>query len=129
MNIGEAAQASGLPARTLRYYETEQLLVPGRGNNGYRHYSADDVQRLQFLKRARRFGFSISDCRSLVALYQNDHRTSGEVKALAKARLEELDEAVKELANLRDTLSHLVAECRGDDAPDCPIIQGLAQAD
>ena len=126
MNIGTAAARSGLPAKTIRYYEEIGLLAPGRADNGYRDYSMSDVHRLRFLQRSRSLGFSVEECRQLLSLYGDTHRESAEVKALAEAKLAEIDRKISELAELRAALNHLVSACRGDARPDCPILEGLA---
>ncbi len=129
MNIGAAAEQSGLPAKTIRYYEEIGLLAPGRAGNGYRDYSMSDVHRLRFLQRARSLGFSVEECRHLLSLYADTHRESAEVKALAETRLDEIDRKIAALEELRATLSHLVAACHGDARPECPILEGLAGND
>ena len=126
MNIGTAAERAGLPAKTIRYYEDIGLLRPERRDNGYRDYSAADVHRLRFLQRARSLGFSVDECRQLLSLYSDRERESAEVKAIAEAKLAEIECKIAELTGLRDVLSHLVTHCHGDERPDCPIIDGLA---
>jgi len=126
MNIGTAAARSGLPPKTIRYYEEIGLLKPDRGENGYRDYSATDVHRLRFLQRSRGLGFSVEECRQLLSLYNDTERESADVKAIAAAKLAEIDRKLAELQGLRDMLKHLVAHCHGDRRPDCPIIDGLA---
>ncbi|MGY6707373.1 MAG: Cu(I)-responsive transcriptional regulator [Rhizobiaceae bacterium] len=129
MNIGAAARQSGLPPKTIRYYEEIGLLKADRAENGYRDYSGDDVHRLRFVQRARGLGFSVEECRQLLSLYGNSGRESADVKALATTKLDEIDRKIEELKGLRKTLSHLVASCHGDHRPDCPIIDGLAGRD
>ncbi len=126
LTIGEAARRTGLPAKTIRYYEEIDLIRPLRGTNGYRAFRQSDVHKLIFLARARSLGFSIEDCRTLLSLYEDQKRSSAEVKALAEAHLEKIDAKIAELERMRATLSHLVAACHGDERPDCPIIEGLA---
>ncbi|MEO3997808.1 Cu(I)-responsive transcriptional regulator [Mesorhizobium sp. CAU 1732] len=126
MNIGTVAEKSGLPPKTIRYYEEIGLLRPDRRENGYRDYSMEDVHRLRFLQRSRGLGFSVEECRQLLSLYGDTHRESAEVKAMAEAKLTEIDRKLAELHGLRDMLSHLVANCHGDDRPECPIIDGLS---
>lgn len=128
MNIGEAAAASGLPAKTIRYYEEIGLIRPARDGNGYRAFSARDVHRLAFLARARGLGFSISECRALIGLYQDQGRASEDVKRLAERHLERVDRRIAELQALRATLAGLVRSCAGDHRPDCPILDDLAAA-
>lgn len=126
MNIGTAARQSGLPPKTIRYYEEIGLLKADRAENGYRDYSGEDVHRLRFVQRARGLGFSVEECRQLLSLYGNSGRESSDVKALATSKLTEIDRKIEELKGLRKTLSHLVASCHGDARPECPIIDGLA---
>ncbi|MCY6382697.1 Cu(I)-responsive transcriptional regulator [Hoeflea prorocentri] len=126
MNIGEAALQSNLPAKTIRYYEDIELVMPERSANGYRNYSDKDVHRLRFVQRARSLGFSIDECRSLLSLYQDSNRASADVKALATSKIQEIDRKMTELGSLRRTLTALADKCHGDDKPDCPIIDDLA---
>ncbi|WP_416899897.1 MAG: Cu(I)-responsive transcriptional regulator [Minwuia sp.] len=129
MNIGDAARASGLPTKTVRYYADIGLVSPSaRRDNGYRDYSSTEVQKLRFVQRARGFGFSIEDCRELLALYEDRDRASADVKAIALERLDEIDAKMAELQTLRDELSHLAEACSGDARPDCPILKGLSAA-
>ncbi|OJU03039.1 MAG: Cu(I)-responsive transcriptional regulator [Rhizobium sp. 63-7] len=128
MNIGSAARKSGLPAKTIRYYEEIGLLKADRAANGYRDYSAADVNRLQFVHRSRNLGFSVEECRQLLSLYDDKQRASAEVKAIAEAKLDDIDRKLAELTSLRSALRHLVDHCHGDDRPDCPIIDGLSGA-
>ena len=127
MNIGTAAEASGLPTKTVRYYADIGLVAPqGRANNGYRAYGPGEIQRLQFVRRARAFGFSVEECRELLGLYADRNRASADVKRLTLQRIERLDAQMREMAALRDDLYRLANACKGDGAPDCPILNGLA---
>ncbi|MDJ0640329.1 MAG: Cu(I)-responsive transcriptional regulator [Paracoccaceae bacterium] len=125
MNIGDAAEAAGLPAKTIRYYEDIGLVRPGRNNNGYRSFSDTDLHKLRFLARARALGFSIDDCRALLALYEDESRASSEVRKIARRHLDEIASKIADLKALQDTLTHLVETCAGDDRPDCPILRDL----
>jgi Cu(I)-responsive transcriptional regulator len=129
MNIAKASDLSGLPPKTIRYYEEIGLLIPARRPNGYRDYSDADVQRLAFLHRARNLGFDIESCRKLLALYSDDARESAAVKELAAAHLAEVEQKMVELDEMAATLRHLIAHCRGDDHPECAIIERLAGHD
>lgn len=126
MNIGIASEKSGLPSKTIRYYEDIGLLRPLRTDNGYRDYSMADVHRLRFLQRSRSLGFSVDECRQLLSLYRDKDRESADVKALAGAKLAEIDRKIAELIGLRGALHHLVEHCQGDERPDCPIIDELS---
>ena len=126
MNIGQAAQHANLPPKTIRYYEDIALIKPDRAENGYRDYSEADVHRLRFIQRSRSLGFTIEECRTLLSLYEDKHRASADVKALARQKITEIERKMEELKSLRETLSVLVEHCHGDDRPDCPIIESLA---
>jgi Cu(I)-responsive transcriptional regulator len=126
MNVGEAARRAGLPAKTIRYYEEIGLIQPERAGNGYRAYTGDDVHRLAFLKRARGLGFSIDDCRQLMALYRDRSRASADVRQIAAAHVEAIEEKLRELQAMRATLQKLVQACHGDARPDCPILEEMA---
>lgn len=126
MNIGTVSERSGLPAKTIRYYEDIGLIAPDRRDNGYRDYSLEDVHRLRFLQRSRSLGFSVEECRQLLSLYGDRDRESADVKTIATAKLGAIDRKIAELQGLRDMLSHLVETCHGDHRPECPIIDGLS---
>ncbi|MHA1566120.1 MAG: Cu(I)-responsive transcriptional regulator [Alphaproteobacteria bacterium] len=127
MNIGQAAGHSGLPAKTIRYYEEIGLIRPAaREANGYRDYSSADLHILHFLQRARGIGFSVSECRDLLSLYGDRDRASADVKALAQQRIAAIEVKIEEMQSLAAALGHLVERCAGDDRPDCPILDDLA---
>ncbi len=127
MNIGQAAKKSGLSAKMIRYYESIDLISPaGRSANGYRHYGEEDLHRLAFIKRSRDMGFSLDEVGKLLTLWQDRQRASADVKALAGAHIDALNQKINELVSLRDTLQQLVESCHGDDRPDCPILTDLA---
>ncbi|MCW1952263.1 MAG: Cu(I)-responsive transcriptional regulator [Octadecabacter sp.] len=127
MNIGDVADRTGLPAKTIRYYEDIKLVTPQRSENGYRVFRDNDLHKLAFLGRARALGFTIEDCRTLMALYEDQTRESAQVKAVAKDHLSVIDDKIKQLQSMRSTLAHLVECCSGDNRPDCPILNDLAQ--
>ena len=126
MNIGEVAQSAGIPPKTIRYYEEIGLVKPPRDSNGYRVFRETDIHKLAFLARARSLGFSIEDCRTLIALYEDQGRASGDVKNVAKEHLLRIEAKLTELTIMHETLVHLVDCCAGDDRPDCPILSDLA---
>jgi MerR family copper efflux transcriptional regulator len=127
MNIGTAAEQSGVPAKTIRYYESVGLIQPAdRTASGYRVYGKQDVETLRFVQRARSLGFSVEEVGSLLALWRDRSRSSAEVKALARHRVEDIDRKITELTEMRETLLHLMERCHGDARPECPILQGLA---
>ena len=129
MNIGEAAQQSGLNARTIRHYESIGIIPkPVRGDTGYRQYSETDVHILIFVKRARSLGFSMKEIKKLVSLWRNKSRASAEVKAMATKHVEEMEKKVTELQAMVKTLKHLAKNCHGDGRPECPILDDFAKA-
>ncbi|MHA7850756.1 Cu(I)-responsive transcriptional regulator [Roseovarius sp.] len=127
MNIGDIAKRTGLPAKTIRYYEEIGLVTPHREANGYRVFDDKDMHRLTFLARARALGFPIEECRTLLALYKDDSRASADVKRIAQDHLAQIEDKIQQLQSMRDTLTHLVHECAGDNRPDCPILKDLAK--
>ena len=125
MNIGDVSKRAGLPAKTIRYYEEIGLISPLRDANGYRSFRERDMHKLAFLGRARALGFTIEDCRTLLALWDDQSRASADVLAIAKEHLAQIEAKIADLQTIRDTLSHLVRECAGDQRPDCPILETL----
>lgn len=126
MNIGEAAEASGVSAKMVRYYESIGLLPKAaRTAAGYRDYDDKDVHRLRFVRRARDFGFAMDEITELLALWQDRKRSSKDVKQITTRHVAELDAKIRHLTELRDTLEHLAHCCHGDRRPDCPILKDL----
>lgn len=127
MNIGQASTASGVSQRMIRHYEKTGL-VPGatRGAGGYRTYGSQDLDRLRFIANARDLGFPVMEIRELLSLWADQSRASGEVKALALARADQLGAKARALDAMRATLIDLAEGCHGDTRPDCPIIDRLA---
>jgi MerR family copper efflux transcriptional regulator len=130
MNIGQAAAASGVSAKMIRYYESIALIKAGRRTEaGYRIYGDSDVHTLRFIKRARTLGFSLEQIKDLLSLWQNPARASADVKMIAQQHVDQLQQRIQELSEMRDTLLHLAHACAGDQRPDCPILAGLATVD
>jgi MerR family transcriptional regulator, copper efflux regulator len=128
MNIGQAAAASGITAKMIRYYESIGLTrVPERTEAGYRIYSHNDVHTLRFIRRARDLGFSVEQMRDLLALWRDRSRASGDVKRIAMQHVAELESKARALQQMADTLHHLADHCHGDDRPECPIMDELAK--
>lgn len=127
MNIGQAAKASGVSAKMIRYYEHVNLIPAAkRTETGYRVYSHTDVHALQFIHRARSLGFSVEQMHELLALWQDRSRASADVKTLAMAHIANLDRKIEALRTMRETLQHLAEHCHGDHRPDCPILKDLS---
>ena len=126
MTIGQAAASSGVPAKTIRFYEERGLVKPAeRLANRYQAYDESNVQTLRFIRRARDLGFSLQEIDKLLALYRNRRRASEDVKRLALAHVCELDRKIAELTRIRDTLAELARRCHGDQRPECPILEDL----
>lgn len=128
MNIGQAAEASGLPPKTIRYYEEIGLVRSDRRGNNYRDYSQNALHNLRFLARARALGFSIEECRQLLSLYADKGRASADVRELAKSHIAEIETKIAELQAMKGTLAKLIHACHGDERPECPILEDLAGA-
>lgn len=128
LTIGEVARQTEVPSKTIRYYE-EAGLIPAahRATNGYRVYDEQSIHLLRFIKRSRNLGFSIQDVRELLALWSDDHRASSEVRVLAARHLNDIEHKIESLNKLRATLQYLVEHCHGNDRPDCPILDSLAE--
>lgn len=127
MNIGQAATASGVTAKMIRYYESIGLVPAAqRTDSGYRVYGQREVHTLRFIRRARKLGFSLERIAELLSLWQDGSRASADVKRIALNHVAELEQRIRELTEMRDTIATLAACCHGDDRPDCPILQGIA---
>ncbi len=130
MNIGDAARSSGASAKMIRHYETLGLLKRTRRSlGGYRLYDDTDVHTLRFIRRARDLGFSMADITRLLGLWQDRRRASAAVRRIAQAHISDLDRRIAEMQDLRRTLEHLVHHCHGDQRPECPILDDLADSD
>lgn len=129
LDIGRAAEASGVSVKMIRHYETIGLLPKvARTFANYRVYGPNDVHVLRFIRRARTLGFSMDDIKELLGLWQNKSRSSAAVKKIAGRRIEELKSKIAELKSMVDTLEHLARHCRGDHRPECPILDDLSNS-
>ena len=127
MNIGRAAEQAGLTVKTVRYYSDIGIVAPYQDpKTGYRDYVPEDVAKLQFIGKARRFDFSIEECRELLSLYQDKDRPSKEVKKLTLEKISKIEKKLSELQGLRDQLQYLAGCCQGNDRPDCSILEALS---
>jgi|SRR5215831_14726310 len=125
--IGEAARLSGVTAKMIRHYESLRLIPKATRTAGdYRLYSQNDLHALRFIRRARGLGFSMQEIGNLLSLWRSQRRTSGDVKRLALKRINELDQKILELKSMRATLAELASHCHGDQRPECPILDDLA---
>lgn len=127
MNISEAARRSGLSTKTIRYYEDIGLIAPAsRGDNGYRQYEGGSVEQLQFLARARDVGFDIEECRQLLELQYDSKRQSRHARSLVLEKSEQLQLKIDRLQSMQKVLQDMAKRCRGDEGPDCAILDDLA---
>lgn len=130
MNIGEAASASGVSAKMIRYYEQIDLIPPaGRTEAGYRIYDDDAIATLRFIRRARDLGFSVEEMAALLALWRDKNRASAEVKRIAEDHVADIERRVRELQGMANTLRHLASHCHGDHRPDCPILEDISEGE
>ncbi|WP_135077930.1 Cu(I)-responsive transcriptional regulator [Terasakiella sp. SH-1] len=130
MNISKVSKLTGVTAKTIRYYESINLMPePARAENGYRDYSDQDVEILRFIQSARKMGFPLKDVGNLLALWKDKNRASRDVRELAQRHIDEVEARIKELEGIRHTLKNLVDCCQGDDRPDCPILNSFAKED
>ncbi len=127
MNISDVAARSGIPPKTIRYYEDIGLVKPPRDTNGYRVFREADMHKLAFMGRARALGFTIENCRNLLALWEDKNRASADVRHIAEDHLAQIEAKIADLNAMRETLKTLVTSCSGDDRPDCPILNDLAK--
>ncbi|MBN0985907.1 Cu(I)-responsive transcriptional regulator [Amphritea pacifica] len=126
MNISQAAAATGLTSKTIRFYEQQGVIPPAaRSANGYRIYSAEQLESLRFIKRARDLGFSLDESRELLQLSQDPSRTSASVKQKAELQIQRIDQQIESLQQMRAILESAARECRGDDGAECPILDQL----
>lgn len=128
MNIGDAAERSGVSAKMIRYYEEIGLIKATRRANGYRHYDANDVSVLQFIRRTRDLGFSLEEVSNLLTLWRDRKRTSREVKKLASQHIEDLERRMRDMRAVVRTLKTLAEHCHGDERAECPILDDFASA-
>lgn len=126
MNIGEAASATGVSVKMIRYYEDIGLVGPAlRTYSGYRVYQDKDIQTLRFVRRARDLGFTVKQIEGLLTLWRDRSRASADVKRIAQGHIESLQQKKRELGEMIAALDHLSHHCSGDDRPDCPILATL----
>ena len=128
MNIGKAAKLSNLTVKAVRYYANIGLVKPQQNiTTGYRDYTDDEVSKLKFIGKARKFDFSIDECRELLSLYEDKNRTSKEVKKMTLEKISQIDSKLRDLNGLKKELSYLANNCHGDDRPNCPILEELSK--
>ncbi|MFL2818723.1 MAG: Cu(I)-responsive transcriptional regulator [Candidatus Puniceispirillales bacterium] len=128
MNIGKAAKHSNLTIKTVRYYANIGLIKPMQNSlTGYREYNEEEVSKLKFIGKARKFDFSINECKELLSLYEDKNRTSKEVKKITLEKISQIENKLKDLNDLKKELSFLANNCHGDDKPNCPILDELSK--
>ena len=129
MNIGKVAKLSELTIKAVRYYDNIDLVKPYQKTiTGYREYNENDALKLKFVGKARKFNFSIDECRELLSLYENESRPSKDVKKLTLEKISQIDKKLQQLKNLKDELTYLADNCHGDDRPNCPILNALSKS-
>ena len=129
MNIGQAAKRSGLSDKTLRYYESIGLVNSQRAANGYRDYEEAQINELCFLASARKVGFTIEECKTLLELFRNKNRHSKHVKSFVFEKISHIEEQIRNLQKMKSALQDLADRCHGDEEAQCAIIDGLSNGD
>ena len=131
MNIGKTSKLSNLSVKTVWYYSNIRLVKAYQNEKtGYREYSNKDILSLKFIGKARKFIFSIPECKELLSLYENKMRPSKEVKKITLEKISEIDiklQELQELQDLRNDLNFLANSCQGDDRSNCPILDELSK--
>lgn len=129
-NIGEAARRSDVSAKMARHYESLGLLPTiNRTDSGYRQYTEKEVHTLRFIKRSRNLGFSMIEIGELLKLWQNQRRSSQNVRNIAVKHVADLNQRIHEMLAMKSTLEHLIECCHGNHRPDCPILDELDNVD
>ena len=128
MNIGKAAKLSNLTVKAVRYYANIGLVKPQQSlTTGYRNFTDEEVIKLKFIGKARKFDFSIDECKELLSLYEDKNRPSKDVKKITLEKISQIDNKLRDLKDLRNELSFLANNCHGDDRPNCPILEELSK--
>ena len=127
MFIKEISKKLKITARAIRHYEEIGIISSKRLGNNYRIFDEVNLDKLKFLVRARKLGFSLEECKELIKLFENNNRKSESVRNIAKNKLNAISKQIEELNDLKKSLEWLVLKCPGDSKPDCPIINELAR--
>lgn len=131
MRIGEVASQAGVGIDTVRLYERMRLLPAAqRTTSGYRVFDAGDLERLRFIRRAKALGFTLDETRELLRLATEDDGERADVLALARHRLDDIEQRISELNAMRESLARLVTACSGSGPTrGCPIIESVLSHD
>lgn len=126
-SIGQVAKQAGIGVETVRFYERQGLIEdPPRTPSGYRQYPPDTVERLRFIRRAKELGFSLNEISELLSLGGD---ACAEVRALAAAKVSDIERRIADLQAMVTVLRRLVASCdAGIDEDACPILESLREA-
>lgn len=127
MKIGQVASQAGVNIDTLRYYERRGLLdEPERRPSGYREYPPDTVRLIRFIKRAQDLGFTLAEIEELLTLRDGRGQRRGDVRAMAQAKLRDIDEKLARLQSMRSAVYGLIESCEcSRGRPSCPILEAL----
>ncbi|ACJ30079.1 Regulatory protein, MerR [Shewanella piezotolerans WP3] len=126
MKIGTVAKLTNLSVKSIRYYHDIGLVIGGKNDNGYREYTQSHVDALSFIQHCRALGFTLEDCKALLDLQQDSQRNAADVKALAQHHLDDVEQRIAHLSNLKKQLQHLIHDCKGGKQPNCAILKGLS---
>jgi MerR family mercuric resistance operon transcriptional regulator len=127
LKIGEVAERGGVNLQTIRYYEREKLLPePPRLASGYRVYPDHTVKRVRFIKRAQEIGFTLAEIRELLAIRIDSDRDSSEVRAIAQAKISDIEGKIRTLHQMKQALERMTQRCSGcGPASECPILESI----
>ena len=124
---GQLAKHSGVKAETIRYYESCGLIKPPlRTSGGHRIYSADDANRVTFIRRCRELGFSLKEVNGLTELAYNDDISWTQVRELTSDHIVDVQGKIKDLKKMERVLKSMINQCDENTSPDCPIIEALS---
>lgn len=131
LQIGQLAKHTGVSGDTLRFYEKVGLLQPSsRSEAGYRLYNQEAVSRVHFIIKGKRIGLTLEEIQELLEIrLEATQHSCAEVKGITQKKLDELDQKIAELTEIRAALKKINDACCGhvdDDASHCSILEALA---
>lgn len=131
ITISKAASEAGVGIETIRFYERKRLIEqpPRSASGGYRLYSGESIERVRFIRQAQELGFSLREIEELLSLRADPSTDCGDVRARAEAKLEEVNQKLRQLRRIQQGLKQLIAACPGQGAVRaCSIIDALEDA-
>lgn len=136
LHIGEVARRTGLTPDTIRFYEKEHLLQrPARTNGGFRLFSSEDIERVQFIRQVQELGFSLDEVKQLLVLRNGSVDACSRVKGLLEQKLDKVRHHIRELHKLEGELQRAVQECDAAqkrtrrNLQQCPVLERVKRKD